>query len=162
MASASCVVLECISLSFTPKLDLLPYGHPRVDLDVEMLQPLPTWLNVKPCHNQVRWCTRILYINDLSKWWLTSTKLSNNPGWLNSYECFSTLLHTCTACFLYMYCVFLHFQTIFIATMPYQTWCRWQDVMAFAYLTPCEALCHLAQTIHQHPLHQQAFQVATY
>ena len=42
VASTSSVLLACISLSFIPKLDLLPCGHTRVVLDDKMLWALST------------------------------------------------------------------------------------------------------------------------
>ena len=51
MVSAFSMLPTCISLSFTPKLDLLPSGHTKVVLDDKTLWPFPTWLYVKLCCN---------------------------------------------------------------------------------------------------------------
>ena len=105
----------------------------------------------KALWNVVRWFISILYISCLSKWWLITTKLSFNPGQLNSYAWLSTLLHICTTCFPYLYSVYLHSQTKFVATMTHWTGFRWQDVMAFAYVTfyvkPCVIWIRLFITV---------------
>ena len=138
LLSVTCVYLP----KFTPKLDLLPYGHSRVVLDDKILTALPLWLLMySPVAAGSNHFISILYINNFP----SSNLLVLSLAQILAYW---TVMHS----FLFCCTPIPHsFSTYNLSRFTlsqdllllWHTWSgfRWQDVMAFACLNidvkPC-------------------------
>ena len=116
---------------------------------------------VMPCAPSPDDIHSILYINRLSKCRLFSTKLSTNLGWLYSYVWLpisTPVLHAS----LHVVCLTSLLAEIFPAITTW-TGLRNEILSWSPHLNhQCEALCNWPRQFIQCPVHQWAFQLATY